>query len=89
MQPSSSLEEAFGAFEKRSKEEKAMRSHLEYGNTSGDLVRESLQVHNLVMGQFHEMTTKHNRSLASKYLHFHCPQAFYLYDNRAASTITK
>ena len=29
------------------------------------------------------------RSLASKYLHFHCPDKFFIYDSRARSAINK
>lgn len=34
-------------------------------------------------------TTKTHRSLSSKYLHFHCPKAVYIYDERANSTLRK
>ena len=30
----------------------------------------------------------HRRSFASKYLHFHNPRAFFIYDSRAAKAIT-
>lgn len=36
---------------------------------------------------FKNSTKLHKRSLASKYLHFHCPNAFFIYDSRARSAI--
>jgi hypothetical protein len=35
------------------------------------------------------MTGLNNRSLASKYLHFHKPNAFFIYDSRASRAISR
>jgi hypothetical protein len=34
-----------------------------------------------------KITGKENRSLASKYLHFHAPNAFFIYDSRATKAV--
>lgn len=48
-----------------------------------------LETHACLVKAFNALTTKDKRSLASKYLHFHLPNAFYIYDSRAASSIRK
>ena len=42
-----------------------------------------LSLHKLLVDTFHELTDSNQRSLASKYLHFHCPEMFFIYDSRA------
>ncbi len=42
-----------------------------------------LEVHLKVMKLFRRISEMNNRSLASKYLHFHLPDLFYIYDSRA------
>jgi hypothetical protein len=46
-------------------------------------------VHKALMDLFTELTDKRNRSLASKYLHFHRPDLFFLYDSRAKAAAGK
>lgn len=48
-----------------------------------------LSTHKLLMDTFYEMTGLEKRSLASKYLHFHCPEKFFIYDSRARAGIGK
>lgn len=48
-----------------------------------------LSVHKYLMDQFTDLTQKEKRSLTSKYLHFHLPELFIIYDSRVASVITK
>jgi len=43
-----------------------------------------LQTHKYLTDVFAEISGREKRSLASKYLHFHCPRLFFLYDSRAA-----
>lgn len=50
---------------------------LSQGNTA-----KILQVHRRVMDLFNGMMEMNKRSLASKYLHFHFPNLFFLYDTR-------
>jgi hypothetical protein len=42
-----------------------------------------LRVHHATVNLFREISGLEKRSLASKYLHFHVPQLFYIYDTRA------
>jgi hypothetical protein len=55
-------------------------------NSDGN-VRDNLSLvlgtHKFVMDAFYEVTGLEKRSLASKYLHFHCPKMFFIYDSRA------
>lgn len=48
-----------------------------------------LETHNILMTLFCNLTKLEKRSLASKYLHFHCPNAFYIFDSRANTAIKK
>lgn len=41
------------------------------------------------MNLFKEISGLEKRSLASKYLHFHVPQLFYIYDARATTALKK
>ena len=42
-----------------------------------------------MMDVFYELTGLEKRSLASKYLHFHCPELFFIYDSRARTAINR
>jgi hypothetical protein len=42
-----------------------------------------LACHRKLTDTFYQLTTLDKRSLASKYLHFHHPQLFFIYDTRA------
>ena len=46
-----------------------------------------LDAHAHLVEVFYGLTKKNKRSLASKYLHFHRPSLFFIYDSRAASAI--
>ena len=46
-----------------------------------------LDAHTHLVRLFHGLTNKSKRSLASKYLHFHRPDLFFIYDSRAVSGI--
>ena len=54
-----------------------------------DNAKEILETHKLLMDTFYELTGLEKRSLASKYLHFHCPEMFFIYDSRARANINK
>ena len=54
-----------------------------------DFIPEILSVHKFLMDAFTELTGLEKRSLASKYLHFHCPEKFFIYDSRARTAIGK
>ena len=46
-----------------------------------------LEVHNHTTQLFSEISGLEKRSLASKYLHFHVPNLFYIYDTRAVEAL--
>ena len=48
-----------------------------------------ITVHKRLMDLFSNMTGLEKRSLASKYLHFHRPDLFFIYDSRARESISK
>jgi hypothetical protein len=48
-----------------------------------------IAVHKKMTHLFFKMSGLEKRSLASKYLHFHFPNLFYLYDSRAAQELSK
>lgn len=45
--------------------------------------------YDLVLTSFHKVSDKWNRSLASKYLHFHQPENFYIMDSRAKKGLSE
>ncbi|MCL2208960.1 MAG: hypothetical protein FWB89_02235 [Treponema sp.] len=47
----------------------------------------ALNVHKEIVDIFHKTTEQKNRSLASKYLHFHRPDVFYIYDSNASYSL--
>jgi len=49
----------------------------------------NLETHKRVMDLFTKISGLEKRSLASKYLHFHFPSRFYIYDSRACTVISK
>lgn len=52
-------------------------------------VSQSLECHKRVMSLFSRITGKLNRSFTSKYLHFHVPDAFFIFDSRASAEISE
>jgi hypothetical protein len=46
-----------------------------------------VETHSNVTGLFSDISGLKNRSLASKYLHFHVPDLFYIYDSRAVEAM--
>jgi hypothetical protein len=52
-------------------------------------IKEILEVHFFVTQLFNQISGLNKRSLASKYLHFHYPALFFIYDTRAVNGITK
>jgi hypothetical protein len=48
-----------------------------------------LKVHFDVMSLFREISGLEKRSLASKYLHFHFPELFFMYDSRASFGVSR
>ena len=54
-----------------------------------DDIEDVLSTHKFLLDAFYDITGLEKRSLASKYLHFHCPDKFFIYDSRARSAINK
>lgn len=52
-------------------------------------IKTILDAHKRFMDIIQKATTMDKRSLTSKYLHFHCPNAFFIYDSRARRAINK
>jgi hypothetical protein len=48
-----------------------------------------LKVHGKVTDLFSTISQMQKRSLASKYLHFHFPERFYIYDSRACTALAR
>jgi hypothetical protein len=46
-----------------------------------------VKVHGLTTDLFYNISGLEKRALASKYLHFHVPELFYIYDSRAAEAL--
>jgi hypothetical protein len=51
--------------------------------------KNAIRVHHDVMNLFELISNHKNRSLASKYLHFHHPKLFFIFDSRSLSAIRK
>lgn len=58
------------------------------GDISGS-IKEILETHLFLVNLLKEITEMEKRSFVSKYLHFHCPDMFFIYDSRARSAIRK
>lgn len=65
----------------------AMLSNLK--NIDSSNLNRILTVHNRFIGLLKKNTGLGRRSFASKYLHFHMPQAFFIYDSRADAEIRR
>jgi hypothetical protein len=50
---------------------------------------EAIRIHKRLTDLFSSFTGLEKRSLASKYLHFHLPAAFFIYDSRVRGAISK
>ena len=57
------------------------------GTIPDEMQKQALATHEFLTSAFHDITRQNKRSLASKYLHFHCPNAFFIYDGRADAAI--
>lgn len=60
-----------------------------YPYPTDSTLNEMLNTHKFLMDAFYDITNMEKRSLASKYLHFHCPNMFYIYDSRASQEMRK
>ncbi|EIA1304887.1 hypothetical protein [Vibrio jasicida] len=60
----------------------------QFTRIDGDSINKVLEVHEKVTQLFKDISGLDKRSLASKYLHFHLPHLFYIYDARAVKAIS-
>jgi hypothetical protein len=52
-------------------------------------IRLTLAIHFKLLTKLKTISGMNNRSLTSKYLHFHFPNAFYIYDSRAVASLRR
>lgn len=57
------------------------------GTIPDEIQKQALATHEYLTSAFRDITRQGKRSLASKYLHFHCPNVFFIYDSRADKAI--
>lgn len=74
---------------KNSDIDKWIRSLMHIEEVNEDNLASILHVHMKVTKLLSEISGLDKRSLASKYLHFHYPKLFFIYDSRAVSAISK
>ncbi len=72
-----------------SKLDKKLDSLKSYRTINDHNIPHILGLHKYLVDLFTKISGMNKRSLASKYLHFHLPKLFYLYDSRAAYSITQ
>lgn len=61
----------------------------ELSQPSANHIINLLRTHKFLTDVFTNISNLQKRSLASKYLHFHCPQKVFIYDSRARDAIHK
>jgi len=61
-----------------------LRALRRYKTLDATSLAQVISTHFTVMRLFRRVSGLHKRSLASKYLHFHLPHLFFIYDSRAA-----
>lgn len=66
-----------------------INSLIKFRFSTFDNIENILTVHGNLMNLIKEMTGMKKRSLTSKYLHFHKPNLFFIYDSRAINSIRK
>ena len=57
------------------------------GTIPDEIQKQALATHEYLKSAFRDITRQDKRSLASKYLHFHCPNVFFIYASRADKAI--
>ena len=60
----------------------------DFKHLTKDNLREILRVHLDITNLFQEISGLEKRSLTSKYLHFHYPRLFFIYDSRVISALS-
>ena len=65
-----------------------LASIIEHLQTKGDYLLHMLRTHKYFTNVLFDITKMYKRSLASKYLHFHAPNHFYIYDSVVVQKIS-
>lgn len=60
-----------------------------FSEISSENFEEILKIHYKLTALFEEITNLQKRSLSSKYLHFHFPDLFFIYDTRSVKAMRK
>lgn len=58
-----------------------------YESITTDNIALILEAHNILVKSIAKITGNKKRSLVSKYLHFHLPELFFIYDSRAVNAL--
>lgn len=58
-------------------------------DNADDETLKTVEVHKKLVNALNEITADNKRSLASKYLHFHFPEKYFIYDSRACAALNK
>lgn len=72
---------------KNSKIDKYLDQLKKYNQLTIDSLPSALEAHNYLTRLTSSITGKNKRSFSSKYLHFHLPNLFFIYDSRAVSSL--
>ncbi len=67
--------------------DKCLTNLRHYERITSDNIREILLSHNYLIQVTKEITALEKRSFCSKYLHFHLPNLFYIYDSRVVESM--
>ncbi len=76
------------AFQKSKIDEYLQKLKLHSQLTENNII-EILKVHSYLIKIIRDLTDDNKRSFSSKYLHFHLPNLFFIYDERAIQAISK
>ena len=74
---------------RKSKIDKWLKSIKRHKKLTKENFQEIMATHKRVTDLFSDISGMEKRSLASKYLHFHNPSLFYIYDSRACRGLSK
>lgn len=72
---------------KKSKLDKILADLKKHNQISSDTLPKIIDAHNYLTQLLFDITDLEKRSFSSKYLHFHLPELFFIYDTRAVSAM--
>ena len=74
---------------KKSKIDNKLKNIKKYKEINQNNISKILKVHKYLVDEIKKITGLEKRSLVSKYLHFHLPKLFFIYDSRAVRALKK